>query len=167
MKRTAGNALWVLPLVVLTACPDADSKQVPPRLQDVRVPLAPDTTALVIGGIARVPGTVPDTHRVVIAVDPRTGIFEYGDPATRESRTTVYANPGDVIVWTSEQGPWAVHHGPLTPFRVLRIAGRPGEWAGAQVRRDATFGKYRYFVAVEINGRIWMDDPDSMVGPER
>lgn len=164
MRPTARNAFWALPLLILAGCPDADSQQVPPRLQDARIQLAPDTMALVIGGVAR---AAPDTHRVVITVNAEEGIFDYGDPATDKAQTTVYANPGDVIVWTSRQGPWAVHHGPLTPFRVLRIGGGSGEWAGAQVRRDATFGKYRYFVAVEINGRIWMDDPDSMVGPER
>lgn len=165
MRRMARNALWVIPLV-LAGCAEANSKQLPPQLNDTTLVLEGDTV-VVFGGIQPLPRQMR-TYRVTMEFDPKTRRFDYFDePRARNPRVTVYASPGDLILWRSDQGPWAVHHGPLTPFRVIHIHADSGRWAGAQVRADATFGKYRYFVAVEINGRIWMDDPDDMVGPEQ
>lgn len=174
MRATIRKSFPLLPLLLLAACQVADSRQAIPTLRDTTIVVGKDTIR-VFGGIDR---RYNQIRRVVIdlrqdrqmrdkygqRVPPQ---FLYRDTARRESQNPVYAAPGDLIIWRADDGPWAVHHGPLTPFRVLRIHGRPSQWAGAQVRADATFGKYRYFVAVEIGDTIWMDDPDDMIGPEK
>lgn len=169
MAPRTSTALWMLSLVFLAGCVEANSQQAVPELDDTTIILDTDTV-VIFGGIQRIARKIATPpHRVVMHFDSATGRFDYyyEESGIRTSRATVYARRGDLILWKSDQGPWAVHHGPLTPLRVIRIHGDSGRWAGAQVRADATYGKYRYFVAVEIGGAIWMDDPEDMVGPGR
>lgn len=97
------------------------------------------------------------THEVVISVDER-GRFTY-------SQNPVYVVPGDEIRWISEQGPWAVELAGVSPLMARRFNGNPGHAVAARVRPDALYGKYRYFVALEWEGRIWTDDPEIIVDP--
>lgn len=156
MRAILRKACRTLPLLLLPACQPANGNS---SEESATTSLSPPITS---------PGSSQVTHRVLIRFDPETRRFSYVDPKdTTRSLNPVYAMPGDRIEWSSQQGPWAVHHGPLTPFRVIHIQGRPGEWAGAYVWENTPYGKYRYFVAVEIRGTIWMDDPEDMVGPGR
>lgn len=102
-------------------------------------------------------------NRFSYQVEAATGLFTglVGRPAN-----PIHAWPGARIRWKSDQGAWAVHHGPLTPFRQLAVFGDREQAVGAQIRPDAMWGKYPYFVAVVIDGRVWTDDPEDVVGPK-
>lgn len=106
------------------------------------------------------------THEVLILFDEERGRFKYVDPGERSvSRDPLYVLPGDVVEWRSEQGAWAVHLGPLSPFDAIRLRGGSGKAVSATVREDVPRGKYPYFVAVYVDGQVWTDDPDNVVGP--
>jgi plastocyanin len=93
---------------------------------------------------------IPDT--VAIMVDTVTGrVAVSPDP--------LFIQPGDSVIWFSDDGPWAVHFNPISPLGVRRLRGARGERNGGLVRADNPPGKYTYFVAVEVNGRIFTADP--------
>ena len=94
---------------------------------------------------------------VVVEVDTATGRFSY-------SRDPIFLTRGETVSWRFDQGPWVVMPFPVSPLDgTLQVHGGGGEEAGAQIRADIPLGKYRYFVAVLVDGRLWADDPEFMI----
>ncbi len=72
----------------------------------------------------------------------------------------VFIERGDAVRFTSADGPFAVHFNPLSPFSQRRLRGAAGDTLSAVVRTGLFAGKYSYFVAVEVKGKIFTEDPD-------
>ena len=117
-------------------------------------------------------GKTPDTHRVTITVSS-AGEFTYSlDP--------IKAAPNDVIEWSCDNGAWsiqvaglqdettkALQHG-KTPFAENKRSARANQRAanGLAVAANATFGTYKYNVAVVVGGNVFIDDPEIIIGPK-
>jgi plastocyanin len=93
---------------------------------------------------------IPDT--VAIMVDTVTGrVTVSPDP--------LFIQPGDSVIWFSNDGPWAVHFNPISPLGVRRLRGATGERNGGLVRANILPGKYSYFVAVAVGSSVYTADP--------
>lgn len=120
------------------------------------------TVAATPDAVANVPVTCvvwppPDqlvaVDTVTISVDTRTGIV-------RAFPNPLYIAPGHCVMWVSTDGPWAVHFSPISPLRHRRVSGAASDYGGGCARTDIFPGKYSYFVAVEVGGRIYTEDPE-------
>jgi plastocyanin len=142
MKRTAAAAALLLPLAFVSLRCDGEGAETgEPGSVVTDSPIAPATQA------TKQPKTVE------IRVDTATGrVIVSPDP--------IFVEAGDTVVWASASGPWAVHFTGVSPMRVRRIRAPGGERNGGLIREDIAPGKYTYFVAVEVEGRIYTADPD-------
>lgn len=71
---------------------------------------------------------------------------------------------GDVIEWRCEpRQPFAVHIGWDSPLRKGRYQSVDGNPIADTVPDGALPGRFKYFVAVFEDGKIWTDDPEFVV----
>ncbi|UCF18771.1 MAG: hypothetical protein JSU87_12615 [Gemmatimonadota bacterium] len=115
-------------------------------------------------------GKTPDTHRVAIAVSG-AGAFTY-------SLNPIRATPDDIIEWSCESGAWSIQVAGLqneqtkaleqgkTPFAESKRSARANQRAanGLTVAANAAFGTYKYNVAVVVDGNVFIDDPEIIIG---
>jgi hypothetical protein len=69
---------------------------------------------------------------------------------------------GDQIEWTCNQPKFALHLGEISPCDHRRFRTSSGKLS-VTVRNDAPIQVYKYFVAVDVNGQIFTDDPEIIV----
>ncbi len=96
-------------------------------------------------------------HEVSIRLDVATGEFTY-------SLNPVHAKRGDRIQWTSEQGAWSVKFQQATPFDVPGARAQRGASRQLVVRADAAYRSYKYTVGLVVEGDVYTDDPEIIVG---
>ncbi len=100
-----------------------------------------------------------ELHEVSISVNVATGEFTY-------SLNPVYAKRGDRIQWTSEQGAWSVtFQQGVTPFDVNSARGQRRAPKQLAIRADATNRSYKYTVGLVVDGDVFTDDPEIIIGP--
>jgi len=87
-------------------------------------------------------------HPIEISVDPGTGNFTY-NPAVYHTRPTA------PIAWLAN-GTFAIQFTGGTPLDKAGIRGPGREVVHSKIRSDAR-GIYHYAVAVEIDGKIFLD----------
>lgn len=95
-------------------------------------------------------------HNVEIEVSS-AGDFTYSQPRVRAERGK------DQIEWRCKQGNYAVHLGDISPCDKRRYRARKGNTIRGSFRSDAPLQHYKYFVAVEVNGEIYTDDPEIII----
>ncbi len=159
MRRTIANALWqssalLLMLAVIGGLSGTERAQAQ----------APSADAMVVY-------QAPDTIRVAITVSG-SGEFTYSlDP--------IRARPGDVIEWSCDSGAWSIQIAGLrdartqalqqgrTPFAANAMATRANRGVANRlaVAGNAALGTYKYSVAVEVDGNVYIDDPEIIIGP--
>ncbi|NIO48588.1 MAG: hypothetical protein GTN73_03990 [Candidatus Aminicenantes bacterium] len=74
----------------------------------------------------------------------------------------------DTIKFICEDGSdFAIHFHPTTPAYNVRFGSGPNHEKEANIRDDAPYGRYEFFVAVKEKngGHIWTDDPDIIIPP--
>lgn len=93
-------------------------------------------------------------HTVTISVDAR-------HQALTVEPNPQYISPGDHVTWqmVGEEHPWTVHFTPISPLTHRRVMSTGGA-AGAAVRDPLAPGKYSYFVAAFVEGKIYTADPE-------
>ncbi len=117
-------------------------------------------------------GNTPDTHRVAITVSD-AGEFTY-------SKDPIRAVPNDVIEWSCDSGAWSIQVAGLqdeqtkelkqgkTPFAENKRSARAKQRAAGKltVAGNAALGTYKYTVAVVVDGDVFIDDPEIIIGPK-
>ena len=93
-----------------------------------------------------------EVHEVSISFNE--GKFEYGPKGN-----PVHASQGDCIRWISDRK-FAVHFQNISPCDGVDFS--DGENTG-KVTETAPSGSYKYIVAVEHAGRIFIDDPQVII----
>lgn len=78
------------------------------------------------------------------------------------SLPSFFAKRGDTIKWTSSY-PFAIDLGWESPLLKERYQVNAKKLVGTKVRRDAPYGRYKYFVAVWNGKKILTDDPEFIV----
>ena len=156
MRRIFGNVLW-LPAALLLVLGVVGASKVTHASR----PLTTDAVTAY---------QAPDTHRVAITVSS-AGDFTY-------SLNPIRAKRNDVIEWSSDSGNWSIQVAGLrdeqtgtlrqgrTPFAQNQRAARANRRAANRlaVAGDAVFGTYKYNVAVEVGGNVFIDDPEIIIG---
>ncbi len=105
-----------------------------------------------------------EIHKVQISVD-REGDHE--NPRVVTDPNPCYIRPRDHVEWTCEDGPFAIQFEPLSPLTLRRLRTETNNRTiKGEVRPDNQPGSYRYFVAVEVNGQIFTEDPELIDDPD-
>ena len=82
----------------------------------------------------------------------------------------VNASPGQVVTWTTELGEWTVFFQSAQPFGQQAVGqgirGGRGQRNGQAVRNEATPGRYKYDILVQVQGgRNLRADPEVVITP--
>ena len=92
-------------------------------------------------------------HEIVLSFE-RPGILAVNQPSLRVSR-------GDSIVWTGDF-PFAVEFSPNSPCDRLKGSSINGSLA-LKIRSDAGPGRFKYFAAAFVDGRVVTEDPEIII----
>jgi len=71
----------------------------------------------------------------------------------------------DTVEWICDDGNYALNFGWNTPFKKGRYQASKGEKIEPRRHPHAQHGRYKYFVAVSVDGNLWTDDPDVIIRP--
>jgi hypothetical protein len=85
----------------------------------------------------------------------------------------LWVHAGDEVVFKSAF-PFAIHFSPVSPFPYLDGAGERKNKTKSEpfclsmrIRDDIEPGYYKFFVALAVENRVYTDDPDLIVDPQR
>ena len=95
----------------------------------------------------------PETQLVMITI--KEGYLEYDEPYLQ-------VHPGDTIKWSCAH-PFVVRFDVDSPMEKEWQRGGSGIYATDVIRREAPYGRYKYFVAVWDGSQILTDDPELIV----
>ncbi len=68
-----------------------------------------------------------------------------------------FAKRGDKVTWTSSDGPFTIQFLGGTPFARQHIHSRRGSIRAVRIPKKAKPGRYPYAIAVEKNGKVYLD----------
>jgi len=96
-------------------------------------------------------------YQIKITCSP-DGEFDYEPHMVRLRR-------GDTVEWICDDGNYALNFGWNTPLGKGRYQAPKGEKIMPQRHPNTRHGRYKYFVAVSVDGKLWTDDPDLIIEP--
>jgi len=101
------------------------------------------------------------SRKITISIEVRKGqIFVYQRP-----KGEIY--PMDIIIWKcNNKYPFAVLFGYDSPMDYTYYVS-DGKPLYTWVHSDASFGRYKYFITVNVGSKILVFDPDVIVRPRR